>query len=205
MTGVESGAGPASGISFAKSAERLPATICRACRTRDCCRSEVGLTGDDVVGIARALQVNPDHFAVLVPAAPGAETRASEQLLLGRGGEPLRLVLRRRETEPGRGDRVCTFLLELRDGRRLCGLAELAPSACRLFPRDADGGLHAGPGCWRTWTEAEAPRDPVAEAVAVAERARWHAVIAAWNARVAQAEGEVDGATFLAHLFTAYA
>lgn len=191
MTGVESGAGPA-------------ATICRACRTRDCCRSEVALSGDDVVRIARTLQVIPDHFVALVPVAD-ARARVAEGILLGRGREPYRLVLRRRETEPGRGDQVCTFLLELRDGRRLCGLAELAPAACRLFPRDADGGLHAGPGCWRAWTEAEAPRAPAVEAAAVAERARWHAVIAAWNVRVAEVEGEVDGATFLAHLFTAYA
>jgi hypothetical protein len=190
MTGVEPGAGAAAGI-------------CRACKTRDCCRSEVGLSGADVVRIARALQVNPDHFAVLI-AARGGEGRADELVRLGRRHEPHRLVLRRRETEPGRGDEACTFLLELRSGRRLCGLAELAPAACRLFPRDPDGGLHAGPGCWRAWTEEEAPRDEAATTAAVAERTRWHAVVAAWNARVAKLEG-VDPATFLAHLFTAYA
>ncbi len=191
MTGVELGAGAAAGI-------------CRDCKTRDCCSSEVGLSGADVVRIARTLQVNPEHFAALAPMVGGA-AHGSEQVRLGRSGVPHRLVLRRRETAPGRGDRVCTFLLELRGGRRLCGLAELAPAACRLFPRDVDGGLHTGPGCWRAWTEEEAPRNEAATAVAIAERTRWHAVVATWNARVVEVEGEVDRATFLAHLFTAYA
>jgi len=142
---------------------------CEACRTRDCCRDrDAALTGADVARIARALEVAPTRFATTTPAAPG-DARA----FLDPDGAPVRLVLRRR-AEPDERT-ACVFLLALGSGRRLCGLGELAPTACRLHP--AEGPT---PGaCWRTFSAAEvAPaRAALGERLA-AEEAGWRAFLA---------------------------
>ncbi|MFO0744382.1 MAG: hypothetical protein U1F43_01760 [Myxococcota bacterium] len=155
------------------------ADACRACRTRDCCFDrEVDLTGADVVRIAAALEVAPSTFATALPA-PADDARA---FALGAGRA--RLVLAQRAEPDGR--RACVFLLGLGSGRRLCGLGELAPTACRLHPSSADG-----PGaCWRTFTADEVA--PARRALADrldAERGAWRARVAAWNEAMAARGG----------------
>jgi Fe-S-cluster containining protein len=177
------------------------AASCGACRTRDCCHDrDVALTADEVVAIARTLAVAPERFARLAPVGTAASGGAEPVTIkLSRDGPGHRVVLRRRDD--GEGRTRCVFLMTAGSGRKLCGLGELAPGACRTFPRPVDlDAERRAVGCWRRWEDltedgaGELAAEGVREA---AMRARDEAAIARWDAVVALREHRLPEDAFL--------
>ncbi|MCB9732040.1 MAG: hypothetical protein H6745_05345 [Deltaproteobacteria bacterium] len=169
---------------------------CRACRSRVCCtREHTPVTHRDVARVAAALAVAPELFCDAVP------TSAEDPLGLDLGdGRRARAVLRRRDD--GDGALACLFLLALDGGRRLCGLGELAPRRCGLFPVIGRGEVAADGLCWRPWRWEELAGDVDREALTAleADRAAFAAVVARWNAFAARRRRRLSLATALAFL-----
>jgi hypothetical protein len=97
------------------------------CATKTCCSDyRVMLTGDDVVRIARMLDVEPWQFTLAHPGPADAD----DGYLLTAGGERYRLTLE--HVKIGERKPTCTFLVQLTDGTARCGLAADRPRPCRL-------------------------------------------------------------------------
>ncbi len=98
----------------------------QACRVQNCCASGASrVTGADIVRISRTLAVEPWLFTQTAPAAvddPGG-------IVLDKGRRRVTLTL-------ANAAHGCVFLLRTASGASCCGLGDLAPVSCRLFPAD---------------------------------------------------------------------
>jgi hypothetical protein len=127
--------------------------------TTCCARGARHVTGADVVRIARTLAVEPWHFTQTTPAA---------------ADDPLGVVLdkgrRRVAITLANAAKGCVFLVVTGSGAGRCGLGEVAPVACRLFPAEPDGG-----------SPDEEHQHLAAEWTA--DQAHWEEVVRRWNAQ----------------------
>ncbi|MFF3244652.1 hypothetical protein ACFYWY_13155 [Streptomyces sp. NPDC002870] len=81
------------------------------------------VTGADIVRISRAPALEPWHFTATAPAAAGDPTG----IVLAEGRR--RVSLRLANASAG-----CVFLIRTASGSGHCGLGDLAPVSCRIFP-----------------------------------------------------------------------
>jgi Fe-S-cluster containining protein len=165
------------------------------CRDKTCCYAALVVpTGYDAWRIARALDAPPWSFLMYFKSpAPRRDAFA-----LDRSGRRFRLALAksqmlRREEQPG-----CTFLIRTRTGEHRCGLGDLRPTGCRVFPLELTEGLvrvQAGHGCTcRSWSLADV--DTAAERQLLEARVReseaYCDVVRAWNASVHGGDPGID-------------
>lgn len=113
-----------------------------ACRQKTCCvKRLVTVTGRDVWRISRALNVDPWTFLLYFKAPPGPDT-----FILGHDDVQYRLALADEPSNRRSTMKPCIFLMRTRGGHHRCGLGQLRPFSCRVFPAQvADGVLYATP------------------------------------------------------------
>lgn len=147
--------------------------VCARCTSRECCARPVPITIAELADIAKALALAPTAFATLTtPHTPGPG-----------------LSLRR--DPEGR----CVFSVHLGSHRRACGLASLAPLACRRFPEPAATNRPL-PHCWRTWGDAELS-DPELEREQLTSDLSQSALAARWAERTRSRSHPLDEAMLL--------
>jgi hypothetical protein len=138
-----------------------------------CIRGPREITGADLVRIARTLAAEPWRFTQTAPAA--ADDPAG--IVLDNGRRRVRLEVA--TAAPG-----CVFMVRAMGGSGRCGLGDLAPLCCRMFPADprsttpepADEPPRAGPTAGPTAAELAELRRAWA-----ADRAHWHETVRRWN------------------------
>lgn len=109
--------------------EKLPAFLTGNRPTRnpclmcpgECCRARVVLNVCDLVRLAAPLEIHPSSFCDLVEC----ESRNGEAILIGETRK--HITLRKGD------DDHCVLQLKV-DGHRRCGVHELRPGICRLYP-----------------------------------------------------------------------
>lgn len=143
----------------------------QACREQNrCSRGLVGVTGADIVRISRTLAVEPRHFTQTAPAAvddPGG-------IVVDKGRRRVTLTL----ASAAHG---CVFLVKPAGGASCCGLGDVAPVSCRLFPQDpATGGQMT-----------ERPDEDLDGWAA--DQAHWYETVARWNRQFAAASAAATG------------
>ena len=148
-----------------------------------CVRGPRDVTGADIVRVAKALAIEPRHFTQEAPAA--VDDPAGIVLDNGRR----RVMLTMANAAQG-----CVFLLRVAGGEGRCGLGDLAPLACHIFPldpRSAPGGpagaddeaAEIGP----VGPDLAVPPDLTPAQVAEVQRtwaddqAHWHEAVGRWN------------------------
>ena len=166
------------------------------CRSKTCCYTAVVIpTGFDVWRIARALDAPPASFLIYfqtpVPRWDG--------FALDHSARRFRLALGKNSRLRRRGQPACGFLLRTRTGEHRCGLGDLRPSGCRVFPcelRDGLVGVQEGHGCTcRSWSLADvdtAVERPKLEA-RQREAVEYGRMVEAWNASVASTPEPTKG------------
>lgn len=166
---------------------------------RLCLRGPRYVTGTDLVRIARTLALEPWHFTQTAPAAADDPT-----------GVVLDNARRRVNLRVANAAHGCVFHIRTLEGTGRCGLGELAPVSCRMFPAlpgrpapEADGegareDRERGPG--RPLDEEQLAE---AEREWVADRDHWFEVVARWNALAADAETPPDAQDFQRYLLEA--
>jgi len=172
--------------------------ICSGCRSRMCCyHYRVSITGYDLWRISQTLDVPAARFVAYGPADPDSPTG----FLLLAGGERYELVLAK--TADLRRHGGCVFLVKTRSGIHRCGLGELQPDACAIYPAfiQEDGLLrvvHDPDGCWRSWSAHEL--DPERERRRFEShdehQKEYAAIVGEWNERVARTGREYGSEDF---------
>ncbi len=160
--------------------------ICLSCREKTCCSYyTVTITAQDLMRISRALQLAPSDFLT-------SHTLADEEkggFLLHPDGPLYALSLVRRLL-PDETASPCIFLLRTNDQHGLCGLGDLRPAQCRMFPTYlADGFVavaHNPAGCVRTWSYGDMDLDEERRELMRfrAEESAHNALVVEWNRRV---------------------
>lgn len=159
--------------------------ICQNCEPRSCCyHYRVHLTGDDLFRIASLLDLAPEQFVTWVET-PSDDP---EGFALDASGDRYALVLAK-SSDPRRFG-GCVFLVRSNDGAHRCGLDDLKPSQCALYPAYVHEGMvrviNNPAGCWRTWSVAEldvATEHQRADYYAE-QKVQYQHCIKAWNERV---------------------
>ncbi|GAA3637781.1 hypothetical protein GCM10022420_008810 [Streptomyces iranensis] len=163
-----------------------------------CRRGPRYVTGADLVRIARTLALEPWHFTQTAPAAADDPT-----------GVVLDNARRRVTLRVANAAHGCVFHIRTLQGTGRCGLGDLAPASCRMFP------ALPGKGATRTGGEAveevrggTGPRldeEQLAEAERqwAADRDHWFELIARWNALAEKAETPPDVEDFQRYLLEA--
>ena len=155
-----------------------------SCRAKACCARGADVTDADIARIATGLALDPINVVATEPAVDGDPVAVAL-------GPTRRVRLHLVTTTTG-----CVFLLRTRSGAGRCGLGDLAPAACRIFPADPcrpEPAVRPEPGCTcRRWTETDVADAPVVRANQ--ELTAWRELIARWNAYAVEvAEGlELD-------------
>jgi Fe-S-cluster containining protein len=166
------------------------------CKQKRCCYTAVVLpSGRDVWRIARALDMPPWEFLVyfLTPRP------RPDAFILDRSGQSFRLALAKQSGRRGKTPPACIFLMRTRNGYHRCGLGELRPMACRVFPVETRAGVlcvHNEGGCTcRRWSLADVDIDEESALLArqQADYEEYCGVVAEWNRMVA---GAPDDAAF---------
>ena len=193
-------------VPFATLQPEQKQAICSGCQSRMCCyHYRVTTTGFDLWRIARSLDVLSAQFVSYALADAESETG----FLLAAGGDRYELVLSK--TADLRRHGGCVFLVKTRSGIHRCGLGDLQPEACAIYPAyvQEDGLLrvvHDPDGCWRSWS--------VHELDAECERRRFESyvqhqneyakIVGEWNARVARTKREYGVGDFTGFLENRY-
>lgn len=172
---------------------------CDTCTTARCCTTfEPELTGADVVRLCDGLGVAPREVAQLKPVR--ADQAGPDGIRFGREPTAGTWDLRLRSL----GDKRCVWL----DARRRCAAYAHRPLACRLFPSELTA---TGVRVWTpeaicppaAWDEERADLTTLEllHRVGRAERERFRAFVARWNAQAHEAaDGAAREAMFLAAL-----
>lgn len=163
----------------------LKTTVCENCSQRTCCyHYRVTLTGYDVWRIAKTLDLISSRFVAHTNASQGND----ETFVLDRSGERYELVLQKTTDKRRYGG--CTFLVSTNDGAHRCGLGDLRPCQCALYPVfHEDGIIHVmndPQGCWRVWSICDVDLDEEHQRSQEYERRKreYREVLDAWNRRV---------------------
>jgi Fe-S-cluster containining protein len=133
--------------------------ICLACSQKTCCSYYVvHLTGRDVRRIAQALQLFPADFVRYYEPQKGGE----ELFRLSPEGPRYALMLAKRELPEALGA-PCVFLVRTNDGQARCGLHDLRPLQCQVYPVFVEGDtvmlINDVPGCARAWSYGDIDLD----------------------------------------------
>jgi hypothetical protein len=159
-----------------------------------CTGGAVDVTGADIVRISRTLALEPWQFTQTAPAAAGEP----DGIILDKSRRRVSLTLAMAATG-------CVFSIWTGSGAGCCGLGDIAPTSCRIFPVDpGDNDLadndpadndpadsdpaDTGSGSSRPEPEDRAiDHDKLAELVRgwEADRGHWREVIRRWNAMAA--------------------
>lgn len=176
--------------------------ICLTCRDKVCCSYyTISVTAQDLSRIARALQLAPADFLTYYPV-PEPEKGA---FLLHPEGPWHVLTLARRPL-PQETVSPCFFLVRTNDHQARCGLGDLKPGQCRVFPAGlADGFVYLvsePAGCNRTWSHGDIDLEEERRRLEEfhREEAEYHRLVAEWNGRVRQGGRERSGEEFCAFL-----
>jgi len=174
-----------------------------ACREKTCCSHNIVYpTGDEIVGLAGTLELEPDALVMPLPS----ETAPPTAYRLRAEGPAYRLALVR--TRFADEAPTCGFLLRMHDGAARCGLGVNRPRACKTFPlRYADEQLWIDArGCTcGPWTPADLDESATLlemQAGATAF-ARYRELVARWNASLAT-QAACEHADFFKYLVRAY-
>jgi hypothetical protein len=132
------------------------------------------------------MELMPWHFTRYVDAPEGAP----DGFRLAPGGPDYQVVLAKRG-EIGPKGAPCIFLLTLNDGHAQCGLGELRPAACHVYPATlVDNLLRCeGRACTcRRWSvlDLDADRDRARLNRMLEEAEEYCRVVTDWN-------GQIDG------------
>ena len=166
---------------------RSPRAYARlSCGAKTCCAAGTRVTGADVVRISRALALEPWDF-VEVSVHDGVTD----------------VLLR-----PGKHG--CVFLLRTTTGAARCGLGDLAPTGCRVFPADTateTPTLRAEVGCaCRAWRPGDLEPELADElSVAAAEEWQWQRLRTAWRDYAGGTEIETGAQDLLRYVLDVYA
>ncbi|MCW2859713.1 MAG: hypothetical protein JWP48_1421 [Actinoallomurus sp.] len=169
---------------------------CRA-KTR-CARGARLVTGADIIRISRTLALEPWHFTQTAPAVAGDPTG----IVLDKGRR--RVFLKLANATHG-----CVFSVRTPSGASCCGLGDIAPTSCRIFPADTKDGAPAirpEPGCdCREWKLEDLDQEALTEALRTwsADRDHWFEVVARWNALAAESDSELGIEDFQRYLLEA--
>lgn len=173
---------------------------CVTC-TGSCCREYlVHVSGRDAVTIARAQALD---FSQFLDFWSEAEPTMLGFRLAGRD-DTVALALRRR------GDKSCTFLIDLDDGISRCGTYSSRPLTCAAFPLHLFHGsaaIREGVICERSGRRITAVDFGRARPLLVRGRFEWAlygSVVEAWNARRDALAARADEARYFAYLGAAY-
>lgn len=128
--------------------------ICLSCRQRTCCYYyRVNVTGYDVWRVSKMLDIPSWGYVTYTDAEPDRE----EAFILDQSGTRYELVLMK-TTDPRRFS-ACVFLLKTNDGEHRCGIGDLRPDQCRIYPvyfkDEVAGVINDTEGCSRVWCIAE--------------------------------------------------
>lgn len=173
-----------------------------------CTRGARYVTGSDIVRVSRALALEPWHVTQTAPAAADDPTG-----IVTDGGR------RRVNLRLANGPHGCVFLLRTSGGLGHCGIGELAPVSCRVFPAHLGESAPAAPGKptdgVRESTEkdldqeTQETQETLAEAKRgwAADRDDWFDVVKRWNALPDESgsDDEPDIRVFQRYLLEAYA
>jgi Fe-S-cluster containining protein len=181
--------------------------ICLLCQHRVCCyHYKVSLTGHDVWRIVKTFDLPSWAFTSYTEAEPDRE----EGFLLDQSGTRYELVLAK-TAEPRRHS-GCVFLVKTNDGEHRCGLGDLRPDQCRLYPvyfSDGLAGIINDPdGCCRTWSLAEIDIEEERQASIQYQKQslEYRHIVNSWNRRVWENETrEFSFYEFCAYLENRYA
>lgn len=127
-----------------------------SCKQKECCYSSlVVVTGRDVYRISDALGTDPWTFLVyFTPPQPNPDS-----FVLDKSGRHFRLALAKGPTRRKKLPPPCIFLMKTTDGHHRCGLGDLRPQVCRVFPLELSSGVISVPrdtGCTcRAWSLAD--------------------------------------------------
>jgi hypothetical protein len=169
---------------------------CRA-KTR-CARGARLVTGADIIRISRTLALEPWHFTQTAPAVAGDPTG----IVLDKGRR--RVFLKLANATHG-----CVFSVRTPSGASCCGLGDIAPTSCRIFPADTKDGAPAirpEPGCdFPEWKLEDLDQEALTEALRTwsADRDHWFEVVARWNALAAESDSELGIEDFQRYLLEA--
>ncbi|MFB9833546.1 hypothetical protein [Actinoallomurus acaciae] len=142
--------------------------------------------------------MEPSHFTQTAPAAAGDPTG----IIIDKGRRRVTLKL-------ANAPHGCVFLIRTPSGAACCGLGDLAPISCRVFPADTKDGppaIRTEPGCdCREWKPADLDEEALAEALRTwsADRDHWFEVVARWNALAVTSDEESDIRDFQRYLLEA--
>ena len=162
--------------------------ICLSCSQKVCCSHyAVPMIGQDVYRIAQALQLFPSDFLMYYEPESGGE----ELFLLSPEGPRYALMLAKRQLPEALGA-PCIFLVRTNDGHARCGLHDLRPAQCHIYPVCVKGetvALIQDPsGCIRAWSHGDVDADE--EKARHARFARFEAehvrIVREWNRRIQQ-------------------
>ncbi len=170
----------------------------QACRAQNCCsRGAADVTGADIVRISRTLAVEPWFFTQTAPATFSDPAG----IVLDKGRRRVTLTL-------ANAAHGCVFLLKTASGASCCGLGDIAPVSCRLFPADP---MTGDPTTVDPATADPATADPIAghppgcrcrerteqhledRCGWAADQAHWHETVARWNRQFADAKAHAVG------------
>lgn len=166
------------------------------------------MTGWDIARVSRALALEPWHVTQTAPAA--AEDPTGIVTDGGRRRVNLRLA---------NGPHGCVFLLRTAGGLGHCGLGQLAPVSCQVFPARLGESVTPAPAPEQSEEERqpdEAPRrltatgpdeETLAEAKRgwAADRDHWFEIVERWNALTEGSEDEPGIRDFQRYLLEAHA
>ena len=147
-----------------------------------CYRGPRYVTGADLVRIARTLALEPWHFTQTAPAAANDPT-----------GVVLDNARRRVNLRVANAAHGCVFHIRTLAGTGRCGLGELAPVSCRMFPSLPGGKSEGTDGSGHRLDEGELAE---VERQWTADRDHWFELVARWNALAEKAETPPDEEDF---------
>ena len=176
--------------------------ICLSCSQKICCSHYVvQMSGREVYRITQALQLFPSDFLRYYEPESGGE----ELFLLSPEGPRYALMLARRELPEVLGG-PCIFLIRTNEGHGRCGLHDLRPAQCHIYPVFVEGEtvtlIQDPSGCLRAWSYGDIDIDE--------EKAR-HArfagfqtehvrIVREWNRRLRQEGSSRSFEDFCAYL-----
>jgi Fe-S-cluster containining protein len=164
------------------------------------------MTGYDVWQIAKTLDLTSSRFVTYAKASQSND----ETFVLDQSGERYELVLQKTTDKRRYGG--CTFLVSTNDGAHRCGLGELRPCQCTIYPAYCEDGIvhviNDPQGCWRVWSvcdleiEEEYQRSQEYES----QKMEYQKVLASWNQRVwSKTNRQFSFSDFCNHLENQYA
>jgi hypothetical protein len=135
------------------------------------------VNGADLVRIARTLAVEPRRFTQTAPALP--DDPAGIVLDMGR---------RRVRLGVATAAHGCLFLIRAMGGSGRCGLGDLAPLCCRMFPADPASDTPEPAGEPSTDAAGGLSAEKLADLrrAWASDRDRWYETVRRWNQRNGQ-------------------